>query len=237
MHIAFKVGMQDYASHLNRSFHPEEIDHYLNEAIEYFIDSRFDKPANYKQEGFEESFKRIEDLRSLIKTNEELECRYDSENVLNGFDFDHAELPSDWLYPISFRAIVKSAPFTVIDFAIGSDQRVSDEDPSTVLVKWVQQDDIYRLLDDPFNTTEKEHPLATIKGDQIHIFTNDSFITHKVIVNYLKKPNVVSIGSNTNCDLASSTHREIINRAVLIAKGEGGQLGSQVEYQILTKDE
>lgn len=228
MHTAFKIGVQDYASHLNRSFHPEEIDHYLNEAIEDFLRKKF---SSINNQGFEQNFKRIEDLRTLVVSNHEIDCIYNSQQVVEGFTFDTASIPANWLYMISIRAIVKDTPYTIIN-----GKRVSIDTPSTVKVKWVQHDDLYRVLDDPFNDPVKECPIVAISGSEIHAFCNDTFIVDQVVVNYLKQPATVSLSRGVDCDLADSTHRQIVDTAVLISKGESGKLGTQVEYSLINKD-
>tara|TARA_R110000744_G_scaffold370505_1_gene481099 strand:- start:53 stop:1198 length:1146 start_codon:yes stop_codon:yes gene_type:complete len=80
--------------------------------------------------------------------------------------------------------------------------------------KFVQQDDIFALLSDPFNTTKYTGPLTTFREDSIDIYTSDIFIIDKVKITYLKKPAKVSLPLQIDCDLPQHTHQEIVTMAV-----------------------
>ena len=66
MHIAFKLGLDKTNSLDYPSFLPEEIDFWLNQAIRRFVKTRY-SGLNVKREGFEQSQKRIDDLRTLVR--------------------------------------------------------------------------------------------------------------------------------------------------------------------------
>ena len=83
----------------------------------------------------------------------------------------------------------------------------------TVLNKFSQQDDIYRLLDDPFNATTHTSPLTTIRGNFIDIYTNAIFITSSAKITYLRKPQPISLSLGYNCELPDHTHEEVIAMA------------------------
>jgi len=80
--------------------------------------------------------------------------------------------------------------------------------------KYVQQDDIYTLLQDPFNTTTYEKPLMTVRGSNLDIFTSDIFIIDEVKLTYIKKPAEISLSLRVSCELPDHTHREIVDMAV-----------------------
>ena len=79
---------------------------------------------------------------------------------------------------------------------------------------FVQQDDIFKLLDDPFNTTKHTSPLTTFREDAIDIYTSDIFIIDKVKITYLRKPAKVSLPLQIDCDLPQHTHQEIVTMVV-----------------------
>lgn len=83
----------------------------------------------------------------------------------------------------------------------------------TVLNKFSQQDDIFRLLDDPFNSTTHTSPLTTIRGGFIDIYTNAIFITSSVKITYLRKPQPINLSLGYNCELPDHTHEEVIAMA------------------------
>lgn len=83
-----------------------------------------------------------------------------------------------------------------------------------VLNRFSQQDDIYRLLDDPFNTTYKREPLTTIRDNFIDVYTSSIFIIDEVKITYIRKPIPISLTLGYDCELPDHTHQEIIDMAV-----------------------
>ena len=67
------------------------------------------------------------------------------------------------------------------------EKRVLTEEPVEVTVssKFVQQDDIFTLLTDPFNTTKHTGPIYTIRGNTKDVYTTDIFK-----IDALKKTNI-----------------------------------------------
>tara|TARA_R100000544_G_scaffold36543_1_gene25065 strand:- start:648 stop:1844 length:1197 start_codon:yes stop_codon:yes gene_type:complete len=80
--------------------------------------------------------------------------------------------------------------------------------------KFVQQDDIFKLLSDPFNTTKPSSPLTTIRGEYIDIYTSDIFIIDRVKITYIRKPREISLSLGISCELPEHTHQEIVDRTV-----------------------
>ena len=66
MHIAVQQGVDKINSQHSDLLLPEEIDLELNKNIQRFINQRFNSKSNRYQVGFEESQKRIDDIRTLI---------------------------------------------------------------------------------------------------------------------------------------------------------------------------
>tara|TARA_R110001599_G_scaffold22626_5_gene83421 strand:- start:366 stop:1529 length:1164 start_codon:yes stop_codon:yes gene_type:complete len=82
------------------------------------------------------------------------------------------------------------------------------------LNKFIQQDDIFKLLKDPFNTTKYTSPLTTIRGEYIDIYTSDIFIIDKVKITYIRKPKNISLSLGIGCELPDHTHQEIVDMTV-----------------------
>ena len=80
-------------------------------------------------------------------------------------------------------------------------------------VKLVQFDDVYVMAKDPFNKTKNSSPLATMRGNHIDIYTDETFIIDTVKLTYIRQPQVVQ-SPNTDCDLPEHTHEEIVKMAV-----------------------
>jgi len=80
--------------------------------------------------------------------------------------------------------------------------------------KFVQQDDIFTMLKDPFNTTTLENPLYTIRDNKLDLYTNDIFIIEEVKLTYIRKPAEISLSLQVSCELPEHSHREIVDMAV-----------------------
>ena len=92
--------------------------------------------------------------------------------------------------------------------------REGNAEKSVAFNKFVQQDDIFKLLEDPFNTTKHTSPLTTIRGSYIDIYTSDIFIIDKVKITYIRKPKDISLSLDTSCELPVHTHREIVDMTI-----------------------
>jgi hypothetical protein len=80
-------------------------------------------------------------------------------------------------------------------------------------VKVVQFDDVYVMTKDPFNKTKYSSPLATMRGEHIDLYTDETFIIDKVRLTYIREPQIVESPA-TDCDLPIHTHEEIVKMAV-----------------------
>tara|TARA_R110002051_G_scaffold52237_8_gene99385 strand:- start:21 stop:1154 length:1134 start_codon:yes stop_codon:yes gene_type:complete len=79
---------------------------------------------------------------------------------------------------------------------------------------FVQQDDIFTLLTDPFNTTKYTDPLYTIRGNALDIYTSDIFIIRTVKITYVRKPSMISLSLGVSCELPDHCHQEIVDMTV-----------------------
>ena len=77
--------------------------------------------------------------------------------------------------------------------------------------RFSQQDDIFTLLNDPFNTTKHTSPLTTMRCRSIDIYTNDIFIIDTVKITYIREPNEISLSLGIDCELPEHTHQEIVD--------------------------
>jgi hypothetical protein len=117
MHIAVNLGVQKIASFQADVLLPQEIDFELNIAMMRFIKQRYNASSNRQGKGFEQSQKRVDDLRNLVVTTSS------STVATGGFLFDalggyiyttsttniymeRAALPLDYLFLVSVSAEV-----------------------------------------------------------------------------------------------------------------------------------
>tara|TARA_R110000823_G_scaffold271831_1_gene391200 strand:- start:5945 stop:7138 length:1194 start_codon:yes stop_codon:yes gene_type:complete len=94
--------------------------------------------------------------------------------------------------------------------------------------KYVQHDDIFKLLSDPFNSTKFTAPLYTISGSNLEIYSSDIFLIDKVKLLYIRKPAKVSLSSQVSCDLPDHTHQEVIDMTVSTILGNIGDPRYQI---------
>lgn len=203
MHNYVKLELDKTSSLELPAFEPEEIDYWLNEAIRIFVESRYGG-INIKQQSFEESQKRIDDLRSIVKLS--------SPSVTTSSEYTNAwkaDLPADYLHALSHQVTI-AWPVTL--------QTYSDSFP----VKQISHDSLYKMLRDPFgpHVFDLDHaePLLFYKentgadGDIIMI-TDGTYDITALKLNYLRQPVTVDLGTTTDCDLPSHTHAEIVKLA------------------------
>lgn len=356
MHIAVNLGVQKLASFQVDNLLPEEIDHELNLAQLRFIKQRFNARSNRLGKGFEQSQKRIDDLKSLIVEHQD-NTQYYGEVYTSKYSpiyVDRYTLPLDYLFLVSVRAETKysctAAPeqrkivsslryvkfdlnppvkgyllkdlyvfknsnttwtkintidLTTTEKLMNSDNYISDIHPVLALPEqnstgitqhispnvdsnhlylqfkfdialdavsatsgprynkclysvWVnpldntqttisyfnefitlstetrdfktnsaiplynkisyctfaQHDDIYALLDDPFNKTDYDLPFYNIEESYLDIYTTNMFIAKKAIIKYLRKPIAISYNLGVGCELPFHTHEEITEMTI-----------------------
>jgi hypothetical protein len=101
-----------------------------------------------------------------------------------------------------------------VEDALGIKRIANNGTREYALNKFVQQDDIAKLLNDPFNTTKYTSPLTTIRGRHIDIYTNDIFIIDRLKITYIRNPRNISLPLGISCELPEHTHQEIVDMTV-----------------------
>jgi hypothetical protein len=338
MHIAVNLGVQKIASFQVDNLLPQEIDHELNVAMDKFIKLRYSPLGNKYRDGFEQSQKRIDDLRNLV-VDYATEANYQGQTVNNYF-IDRAPLPRDYMFLVNFYVeeyykcsavntewittsditnylykvpLVNSNGIGVSDiindgstiFADLSEDQVLDAefflnpafltdswvvldsniaqddasdymtgsnatfeshqtptidsnhvllsaatvDPGNITVKYsdessvtiastevshqqrwptqpliipitremgmyVQHDDIYMVLSDPFNRPTYDRVKYTIQENFIDVYTDVTFLVKLAHIKYIRRPNRLNIIEGVGCELPEHTHQEIVEMAV-----------------------
>jgi hypothetical protein len=344
MHIAVNLGVQKIASFQVDNLLPEEIDHELNIAMERFIKQRYSPNGNKYRDGFEQSQKRIDDLRNLV-VDRRLKAFYVGE-TLTGFEVDRVALPMDYMFLVnaiqegyysclgSIEHITSTASFKVVnismsppvDGAILTEILVDDTaiisnsngmnmqyvtninnydstyrnniavvnsrpdivntsvaatlnqftdfeatptvdsntlklllatssfgQADTITAKWVadgntylqettlptvvhtitsreplqgvgtaskermwyvQHDDLYSILYDPFNTSTYDKIKFTIQENFIDVHSDNTFFTTFVTIKYIRQPKQMDFNLGVGCELPQHTHQEIVEMAI-----------------------
>ncbi len=82
------------------------------------------------------------------------------------------------------------------------------------LCKYVAHDDLFALLDDPFNTAKSDRILYTIQENFVDLYSNNRSLPLGVTIKYLRRPASVNINAGVGCELAEHTHHEIVEMTV-----------------------
>ena len=113
MHIAVNQGVQKIASFQADMLLSQEIDQELNFAVRRFISQRYNPQGNKYQRGFEQSQKRLDDLRHLVEdytgyTSSYMGVGYTS--TTNGnINIYRYKFPTDYMYLINVLSEVTAA--------------------------------------------------------------------------------------------------------------------------------
>lgn len=214
LHYAFKLGMDRFGTLSKENFNKGEVDWLLNEAQMIFLKKRT-SPNNKRNEGFEASQKRIDDLSSLV-------IKYPLQpGIVPTLD--------SGVYIVNLTDLA----FLYYQLVDGSvDVTLSDNCTKNVPLKFIQHDDIRTVLRDPFNKAGLEG-IPYNFGRNLSDNSSSIFIypaqynLSKVYLEYLKRPSKVSYGNYTYIDgntypeatleFPEHTHSEIVDIACQIA--------------------
>ena len=211
MHTFFKLEMdKSITAGLDLpAFEAEEIDYWLNEAIRKFVKTRY-SGQNLKGESFEQSQKRIDDLRTLIEEEDLTPSSGGSDDKPNSFIASLTSLSETYWMTISEEVIIQYT-------------KLGDSSTSTKRQGVTQcTADTYRShIDDPYSEHilhyEMAKPLRLFKGDSVELITDGNYDVTKYWIRYLKKPTEVVHSTGTDCDLPDHTHNEIVKIAANMA--------------------
>ena len=249
MLLQINLGVQKVASFQVDTLLQQEILIELNNSQLAFIKQRYEAFNKYGK-GFEQSQRRIDDLRTLIE-EATFQPIYGGE-VYPGVFMDYIDFGSiadqangsfdpanEYMFLINHKSLLwlnkcGFIPWDRDNVVPEVDPRVPTTiDPITLLPvpdpdayeltiaanKWVQHDDIYMLLKDPFNTTERFFPLTTINDNFIEVYTDDTFIISAVRMRYIRRPLSMSVDNTTGtttqeCELPTHVHETIMDMTI-----------------------
>lgn len=97
MHLEIDLELQKLNSQFNKDVLREEKDWFLNNEVRKFIKQRLDPQSNTHQTGFQDTTKRLDDLRELVK-------RENKPILTNSRGGKYIVLPSDYFQYIRFDA-------------------------------------------------------------------------------------------------------------------------------------
>ena len=215
MHTAFKLELDKIDSLQYPSFTDNEIDWWLNQAIRKFVKTRY-SGMNYKKEGFEQTQKRIDDLRTLVR-EVTVPCTTSgaiksigttavvSYVLTSGFGNSVFDTDTYWL---SLGEEVQITPVGGSAIRQGVTEVTSDE---------------YRFeIDNPYSSFRLHYgcakPLRLFYNNTIEFVTDGTYVVNNAYVRYIKAPAIVSLPAvAVNCDLPEHTHEEVVALCVQMA--------------------
>lgn len=214
LHFAFDLGMDRFGTLSKENFNKAEKDWLINEAQMIFLKRRT-APRNNRNEGFEASQKRIDDLSTLV-------IKYPLQPGL---------LPTldSGVYIVNVDDFAYDY-YQLIDIYV--DVALANNCTKQVPLRFVQHDDLRVTLRDPFyNGSLESIPYnfgrsLTSSNPAIFIYPN-SLVVSNVYPEYIKYPSKVNFGNyvyidgvtypESTLEFPEHTHSEIVDIACQIA--------------------
>lgn len=181
-----------------------ETEYWVNAAIDKFVKSRT-FGNNFRREAFEQTQKRIDDLRTLVSTKE-------YQFRLNQKDYK-LTLPEDYLFTLGETAGIYSHDDCWPKVGGNPVTKHTDVLESTVETVDRQKENVFSEHNLHNNTAR---PLRLYRGSDIHLYTDGKYFIKSYTLTYMRKPVKIKLTEkpfDEYTDLPSSVHQEIIKLA------------------------
>lgn len=206
----------------------------INKAIEKFVVTRY-TGMNFKQQSFEQTQKRTDDLRTLVVVKDLTDTL-----VKTGFT-TQVNLPSDYMLLLGDTA------YLLPDGENAERCWVKDNEGNYVLYRTDTVESTVETLDRMLNNSLSEHnlryskarPIRLVKGNQIILYTDGNYIVANYELTYLKKPKRLTLNTlkDEYTDLPEHTIREIVEMAVgLFMSTQNDQRYNSINSEIATME-
>ena len=187
---------------------------FINEAIDKFYKTRY-SGVNFKAQGFEQTQKRIDDLRTLIKNK-----KY-TESSINKSDRNSysVELPEDYVLLLGDTAGIQPSNLN---------ECWETNERGEYIIKYTDTlESTIETLDRQLGNSLSEHklkycqarPLKLIQDNNVILYTDGNYKISEYQITYLAKPSKIDSSNITNLeytDLPEYTHLEIVKMAIQI---------------------
>lgn len=217
---AFERELNQFYDGLNK---PKSADTewWLNRGLEKFYKTRY-SGINYKQKGFEQDQKRIDDLRTLVHTV--------PLNPINTSDSEYiVELPDDYVMLLGDTAYIlpvngKTIPCWETDE--NGNYVLKSTDTLEVTVETIDREKSNSLSEYRLHYC-LARPLKLIRNNQIYLYTDGNYQVRMYNMTYLRKPKYINIHENPfdeYTDMPEHTHSEIVKIAAqMYIENQGNQ--------------
>lgn len=190
-----------------------EQEYFLNAAVDKFYKTRY-SGINFKQTGFEQDQKRIDDLRALVVTKQ-----YSAQDIEN-YEFVYSvELPKDYVLYLGSTAGITPAN------AEAEKCWDRDEDGNFKVHRSDTLEGTIYTLDRMLENSLSEHrlhyttakPIRLIVDNHIKLYTDGNYKVSEYILTYLRQPERIQFFNRDMyeefTDLPEHTHLEIVKIA------------------------
>ena len=187
---------------------------FINEAIDKFYKTRY-SGINFKAQGFEQTQKRIDDLRTLIKNK-----KYTANSINKGDRNSYSvELPEDYVLLLGDTAGIQPSNLN---------ECWETNERGEYIIKYTDTlESTIETLDRQLSNSLSEHklkycqarPLKLIQDNNVILYTDGKYKVSEYEITYLAKPSKINSSNITNTeytDLPEHTHMEIVKMAIQI---------------------
>lgn len=187
---------------------------FINEAIDKFYKTRY-SGINFKAQGFEQTEKRIDDLRTLIKNK-----KYTANSINKGDRNSYSvELPEDYVLLLGDTAGIQPSNLN---------ECWETNERGEYIIKYTDTlESTIETLDRQLSNSLSEHklkycqarPLKLIQDNNVILYTDGKYKVSEYEITYLAKPSKINSSNITNTeytDLPEHTHMEIVKMAIQI---------------------
>lgn len=187
---------------------------FINEAIDKFYKTRY-SGINFKAQGFEQTQKRIDDLRTLIKNKKYTEGSI-NKSERNSYS---VELPEDYVLLLGDTAGIQPSNLN---------ECWETNERGEYIIKYTDTlESTIETLDRQLSNSLSEHklkycqarPLKLIQDNNVILYTDGKYKVSEYEITYLAKPSDINPSNITNTeytDLPEHTHMEIVKMAIQI---------------------
>lgn len=210
IHLNFKFLLDKMDSLNYPNFLPEEIDLILNKAQDRIIKQRYGK-TNLSRTSFEESQKRTEDLKTLVKTAILTPEAYDTSNI--SVYSRYFILPEDHWFIVQERVKIRFDYCNDYEYPY-DDLELTEE---YVEVRPIQHLEFDKIISDPFKQPDTTKVLRLMANDKVEIIYSPDSTLVEYRLRYIKQPQKIDISNNDNTELPDHLHQELIDTALVIA--------------------
>lgn len=183
-----------------------DMEYWLNSAVDKFIKTRV-FGNNPKTESFEQTQKRIDDLRTLV-------IKDNLEPISNGYNMYNVILPRNYLFTVGEAAYISSS----------DNCWPVDGDGNAVVKRTDILEASIETLDRQLQNTFSEHqlryssarPLRVFRGNEIELYTDGRYQVNNYELTYIHRPEKIQLTRlpfEEYEDLPGHTHLEIVKLA------------------------